>query len=497
MKFIVNLEKSLQENAFLKAFHINNVDYTYANLSAEVNKIRLGIRTKIPVENKLIGLVTNDDLQTYASIIALWLEGKAYVPVNPIYPIERNLGILEAVETCYVLDSSESSVYSIYHKVIHTSKLKKTVKKEPRVEVDKNDIAYILFTSGSTGKPKGVPINFGNLDALVDALDAEEEFQLEKTDKCLQMFELSFDFSVVAYLPPLLAGAALFTIPKDQIKYFYIYKLMVTKKLTVLTMVPSIIHYLRPYIHEISAQWVKYCSFGGGKLMKDVAAEWSSCIPNAKIFNYYGPTEFTVYSGYYPYKYNTQTKNHNGIIGIGKPQKGVTYIVVDEENKIVESGVTGELCLAGEQITEGYWKNSKLNSKAFCNKKINGETKRFYKTGDLCFVDDDGDYMYVGRLDFQVKIGGYRVELGEIECIAKETLTRTDLVALDFTNKYGNKEIAMVVISDPVDTDGLVANLKVALPTYMIPTKFLFLKEFPHSVNGKIDRKELRRIIEK
>ncbi len=492
MKFVKKLQESIEKHKEHNALCINNVFYTYHDFAAKISDIRAAIANTVEDTEKLIGLVTNDDLETYASIIALWLEGKAYVPVNPLTPLERNLQIFELTETKYVIDSSENSLYD-HHKVISSKTVSQAkIDLEPK-EFSGDQIAYILFTSGTTGLPKGVPITFDNVNALVNAIDAEPEFNLVPSDRCLQMFELTFDFSVVTYLFPFLAGSCIYTIPKNVIKYFYIFKLIKEQKLTVLTMVPSIINYLRPYFPEINAPDVRYCSFGGGALHSDIAKEWSDCLPNCKIFNYYGPTEFTVYSGFYPYHKETATKSHNGIIAIGTPQKDTSYLLVDENNNEVPIGVTGELCLGGPQITPGYWKNEEKNAVSFFTKEENGEKIRYYKTGDLCIKDEVGDFLYVARADFQVKIRGYRVELAEVEFHAKaKSPKKVNMVALDITNNLGNAELGLAIENEPFDTEEMFEYMKTKMPDYMIPGHIRFVKEFPHSINGKVNRKELK-----
>ena len=492
MRFIKNIQKSIETLRQHPALCIQNNYFTYQDFETQIKKIRQAIINTTDASNKLIGLITNDDLQTYASIIALWLEGKAYVPVNPETPLDRNIQIFELTNISIVLDSSKTSIYKEFQ-VINTSNLTEQHPNLTPSNCNGQDLAYILFTSGSTGVPKGVPITFNNVQALVDAIDAEPTFNLMHTDKCLQMFELTFDFSVVTYLFPILSGPCMYTIPKGAIKYFYIFKLIKEKKLTVLTMVPSIINYLRPYFKEINEPSVRYCSFGGGALHADIAKEWSNCLPNGKIFNYYGPTEFTVYSGFYPYHKDTHTKAYNGIIAIGTPQKDTIYSVVDENNKQVEVGEIGELCLSGPQITPGYWQNEERNRLSFFIREEQGIPIRYYKTGDLCIKDKDGDYLYVGRADFQVKIRGYRVELAEIEFHARTiNPLKVNVVALDVYNSLGNAEIALAIESEPYDTTNMIAYMKQKLPSYMIPMHLKFFKEFPHSINGKIDRKILR-----
>ncbi|MCF7560803.1 AMP-binding protein [Sabulilitoribacter multivorans] len=493
MKFIKNIQNSIEYNSEHNVLCVNNVFYSYNDFATEIKKIRYAIANTIESTEKLIGLVTNDDIQTYASIIALWLEGKAYVPVNPEVPLDRNLQVFNSTQTQYVIDSSKESVYN-NHIVISPLNLTESYPDLNPKKIEGEDLAYILFTSGTTGQPKGVPITFNNVQALVNAIDEEPTFNLNNTDRCLQMFELTFDFSVVTYLFPILAGSCMYTIPKGVIKYFYIFKLIKEKELTVLTMVPSIINYLRPYFHEINEESVRYCSFGGGALHTDIAKEWSNCLPNCKIFNYYGPTEFTVYSGFYPYHKETHTKSYNGIIAIGKPQKDTLYLVVDDSNKEVPIGATGELCLGGPQITPGYWKNEERNKLSFFSREENGEQIRYYKTGDLCIKDEEGDFLYVGRADFQVKIRGYRVELSEIEYHAKaKSEKKVNMVAVDIYNKLGNAEIGLAIESNPFDTTQIFEYMKSKMPNYMIPMHVEFIEVFPHSINGKIDRKALKK----
>lgn len=476
------------------ALCIKKKTYSYGDLSQQISNIRQLISTHIPSSQKNIGIVTNDDVQTYATIFALWLEGKAYVPITPSTPVERNSFILDEVNSDFIMSSTKTEGYDSKYKVLVTSDIQAAEINLKPVESSENDLAYILFTSGSTGSPKGVPITFKNLNSLFLALDADPRHQISSNDRCLQMFELNFDFSLVTFLYPLLRGACIYTIPKDQIKYFYIYKLILEEKLTYLVMVPSVIHYLRPYFSEIKELEVRYCCFGAAPLDADIVLEWKQCIPNAKLFNSYGPTEYTVTTTYYSLVDNDTPKTRNGVVALGKPLKHVKAIVIDESENILASGSEGELCLAGAQLTSGYWGNLKKNKESFFVKEHNGEPLRFYKTGDLCIMDEESDIIFIGRKDFQVKIRGYRVELSEIEFYAKESLSKINVIAIDITNDLGNTEIALVIESETFDITNLENHLKSKLPDYMIPTQYEFVKEFPLNANGKIDRKVIKNI---
>ncbi len=500
MNFVNRLYNSFVLNSKSNAFCIDDTFYTYEELLNYIVRIRKIINRNIESNERIIGLVTNNDIETYAAIFSLWTEGKAYIPINPFTPKARNIDILKSTDVVSVLDSSKTPIRLASFNIIKTLSSYSSHDDAPfdAVPYCGNNIAYVLFTSGSTGAPKGVPICFKNLDTLIAELDIDEAYKLKPSDRCLQMYELTFDASLTALLPSLLVGACSYTVPSNAIKYFYIIKLLHRYELTVMKMVPSIIYYLRPYFSEIKAPSVRYSIFGGEKLYEDVVQEWIKCVPNSKVLNHYGPTEFTVCSGYYAYKFNKKNRSHNGVLSIGKPFKNVDYIIVDEENRELKDNQEGELCLSGNQLTQGYWNNNKLNEQAFfLHKTASGITKKFYKTGDICFRDKDGYYLYVGRKDFQLKIGGYRVELGEIEYHIKSHSSAKfkNLVVMGVKSQNNTNELVLVIESSKFDIDDLFSFLKENLVDYMIPRRTVFIDSFPYTKNGKLDRKEIRKMI--
>ena len=179
-------------------------------------------------------------------------------------------------------------------------------------------------------------------------------------------------------------------------------------------------------------------------------------------------------------------------MSIGKAMNGTFTIIINDNKEPVGAGEKGELCLGGVQLTPGYWKNEEKNMETFFQAMYNGVTERFYKTGDLCLADDEGDIMYLGRIDSQVKVQGFRVELSEIEFFAKEFLNKVNAVAIAFTNQLHNTEIGMVIESAAFDTRPLLEYMKTKMPGYMIPTQMRFTDLFPLNTNGKIDRKLLK-----
>lgn len=473
------------------AFCINGIYYSYGEFWILVSKIRTGLR-QLNLSDYKIGLVVNDDLETYASIFAIWMEGMGYVPLHPKYPIERNLDIVEQAELQKVLDSSHNTEYesSLVVKTFGCKSLELTTE---ILNTSDDALAYILFTSGSTGKPKGVQISFKNLDSFMSAF-LGTGFELDHTDKCLQCFDLTFDVSVQSFLVPLIHGASVYTIPHDQIKYSYVFGLLDDHELTFGVFTPSMIRLLKPYFDEIDLKKLRYCILTAEASPVDLVKEWAECIPNAQIFNFYGPTEATIYCVYYKIEKNKPIKEANGILAIGKPFKDLDTIILDENLQVVEKGNKGELYVSGNQITSGYWKNPERNEEAFVLLEYNGTSRKFYKTGDLCLVDEDNDILYFGRLDNQVKIQGFRIELGEIEFHSRAAILGKNAIAFIYQGPTGNNEIAVCLETNSLDKAKIMKTLKTKLPSYMVPTKICNLEKFPLNTSDKVDRNEVKRL---
>jgi D-alanine--poly(phosphoribitol) ligase subunit 1 len=472
------------------AFCINDVFYNYKQLGEYVSKIRFAINELNP-ENIHIGLVANDDIETYASIFALWLEGKAYIPLHPNQPLDRCEEIIKQIHINTVLDSSETTVF-LNQQVINTHNLSYNddFLANPAA-IDINSLAYVLFTSGSTGIPKGVTISRKNVGAFMDSF-WDCGIAITEEDKCLQCFDLTFDVSVQCFLAPLTKGACVYTVPHDQIKYSYVYGLLEDQHLTFGAMAPSMIRYLKPYFEEINVPSMKYCILTGEASPVDLVHQWEKCIPNAELYNFYGPTEVTIYCTYYKIYGGAEIKTLNGMLSIGEPMKNVKAIVVDEDYNILLKGEKGELCVCGDQVSDGYWNSPEKNAQAFFEKRYEGSIQRFYHTGDLCYFDNEDSLMLYGRLDSQAKIQGYRVELGEVEYHAREYLEGNNAAVITFTNSIGNTELALFIEGEKVNTALLINYMKTKIPLYMIPTKILVEREFPLNSNSKVDKRKLK-----
>ena len=482
------IQKLLEGKAGNKAFCIQDQYYTFGQLSTRIQTIREKLAH---TDEQYIGLIASDALDTYAAILAIWMEGKCYVPLHPLQPEARIRDIIHQVGIKTILNPAVSGTTLTLPAVLTPDLPDVRGKIRPMVPPDDQQPAYILFTSGSTGHPKGVPVTFRNVAAFIDAYE-DMGIRLKEEDRCLQMFDLTFYLSVGSYLPALLHGACLYTVPPGSVKYQEVFRLMDTYHLTMTLMVPSVIHYLRPYLDEIEEPGVHHCLFCGEALSTDDAVQWQKAVPNARIWNVYGPTENTIFCTCYKMNAGSISQK-NGIMSIGTAMKGTGTAVIGEDHQFLKCGEEGELCLSGLQLTPGYWQDEVNNRKAF----FTHEGVRWYKTGDLCIEDDSHNLLYCGRKDSQIKIQGFRVELSEIESIARHFYKEEEnVVAVPVTDDSGSKSIILVVEGEEKGTkDALARYLSQYLPAYMIPRQIMFLSRFPQNANNKIDRRKISEMI--
>jgi D-alanine--poly(phosphoribitol) ligase subunit 1 len=491
------LIESFEKNGSNNALCINNTFYTYHELWEKVLIIQNHI-SKHLTNVDILGLVTNNDFETYASILAIWFAGKGYVPLNPKFPLNRNQEIIDKAELKYIISSQKYSKSDNLNNLtgvsyLHTSDFEIASNNRSDFTIDNDGIAYILFTSGSTGSPKGVPITFNNWESFLASYD-DLGLHLHHTDRCLQMFDLTFDVSVASYIIPLLSGACVYTVDNEGIKYLKIVKILKKHRITFAVIVPSILSFLKEYLDDLRLDDITTTIFTAEASYHDLIEKWSACVPNSKIVNLYGPTEATIWC--LSYFWDKEVDPYNGMIPIGNSFTAIETILVNKEDAIVEEqNEMGELCIFGGQITSGYWKDDAKNEQAFVNIEVNGKTKRFYRTGDLSYRTKSGIYMYCGRKDYQVQIQGFRVELNEIEFKVKNKFEISNVVVLPHTNENGTTEITLFVETNEYTNSVILTFLKEVLPFYMIPNAIVILDKFPLNQSDKIDRVKLKSMI--
>jgi len=483
---VANFLKSVSLFPEKNALFINSSFYTYKQFFNLVVQVYNQL-PKDKIYDK-IGVYCNDTVYDYAAIMAVNLYGAAYVPLNPKFPVEKNRTIVKQSDVNLILVAVElNNDISKDVQVIHINEKSNDIQSIKGLDEFRKLIqpfAYILFTSGSTGEPKGVPVSFENCNTFFDFFYKYYSFTSE--DRFLQVYELTFDVSVFSFFMPLQVGACCYVVPNNSIKFMKTAEMLLAHSITVVSMVPSTLWYLKKYFSEIQLPFLKYSFFSGDVLNFTIAMEWKSCLPNAQIHNFYGPTETTIVCTHYVFdKEITKEESMNDIVPIGKPFSGMEYVIIDELNNEVEKG---ELCFFGKQVISGYLNNT--NAEKFIS--INGKT--YYKTGDRACVNANGDLLFEGRIDSQVKINGYRVELGEVEyCLEKIVMSKC--VVNVKRNADGLNELVAFVSSNTFSEKEIKQKLSLLLPEYMIPAKIIFVESLPLTINGKVDKTKLLELI--
>lgn len=457
------------------ALYCNGIYYTYKELYGAAFGVKCYLEDN---EIRKIGIFTDNNFHTYAAILGTVLANKTFVPLNHKFPKDRLLSIKKSVnlKLAFCCSKSVSKLSEIGLRPVNVEEIEKdkdwVIKK-----YDSSLEVYVLFTSGSTGEPKGIPIKYKNLNALLQ--NVFTSLPMKGEDKVLQTFELSFDVSIALTFMTWFKGATLYLAPLDGIIAVNAFKTILDNKLNWVCMAPSAITYLKKLklLRDYPLPFVTSTIFTGEALPISFAHDWKECAMNSSIFNAYGPTENTVWS--FVHEVGDRTITQNGLVPIGKPISGFDYNI----NKGLDE--IGELIVTGDQVFGGYVNNESKSKDVLI--KIKNEI--YYCTGDSVKEQSNGDIMYLNRLDNQVQINGYRVELGEVEYKINFLLNIHNSVA--FVKENNNQLVAVIERKQELNREEK-RELITLLPFYMQPKKFFYLEHFPLNSNSKIDRKAVK-----
>ena len=495
---LTKIKTVFTQHAAKLAFCIGKQSYSYAEWLRYVSGIRKMLSETRP-SSHFVGLAAYDDIETYAAILALWAEGYAFVPLSPQSPAGRNAGVLQQVDSTCILSSRGANDQLVNNpEMLWLSTADLQAEGEPPnfSKLDADQILCMLFTSGSTGAPKGVPYTCKNITTTLDAFFALG-YDLNSEDRFLQMFELTFDMSMLSYLPAWCIGASVHTVNSEGIKYLNAFKVMQEQAVSFAAMVPSTVQLLQPYFLQIKLPAIRYCLLGGEPFYTDLAEAWMDCLPNAQVVNISGPCETTMACmGYNLDRTFPNNKSHKNILAFGSPWKNTTVLLLKANGETAQTGEEGELCFGGDHVMQGYWQMPEKNASLFFERSIDGKMIQFYRSGDMAFQDEEGTFYSCGRKDIQYKIQGYKVELGDIEQHARHFMQKGNAVAHVSRNEKELLEIHLFIDQPNTDIAALSAYLQKELPIYIQPRSIRKLKQLPLTISGKADRGQLARIFE-
>lgn len=476
---------------------------SYRELLQLVSNIRQAIATfeEQHYKQAFIGVVTGPEPLHYAALLAILLNESAYVPLSPGNPPQRTQQILEDTELRLVLSTEEFPALNEAAQgmeqppqLLNIRQLDSAPLLTTPPDTQPNDIAYVLFTSGSTGRPKGVPIYHRNLSAFLETVLEHSGYDFQPSDRFLQMFQLTFDLSVFSYLVPLCCGASFYTVPQDKMVALGCYEVLEDHAITVALMVPSVLAHLQRYFSEIDLPALRLSLFCGEALPQNLTEGWGTCVPNAQIENVYGPTEATIFCLRYVWQPEEAARQAvHGVVPIGHPIAGMQARIANDALELLPPGEVGELLLIGNQVTNHYWQNTPKTKAAFVFLDTPEGRVFAYRTGDLAEINQQGNFIFHGRKDNQVKIEGYRVELGEVEHHARQALGHGQVAVLPETLPSGNTVLRLFYEGEPQQETHLLQQLSQRLPSYMQPKTATPLESLPLNSSGKIDRPALMR----
>lgn len=486
------------------ALSLRDKVWSYTELLAAAEKVAAALSERgLNSKGQLFAIVAAKTFSSFAAILGVLGCRSAYMPLNIRWPPSKIEDVISHVGVKAILfDHSLSgslepllSKYSIAsvdcdfgdRNTLRLASLTLAGAPPGPPEKQSTSLAYLMFTSGSTGLPKGVPVTNSNASACIES--ASEELILTAEDRCAQMANLAFDVSVGEMFLCWKAGACLCVPTNSELlnPYSFIRK----KRLTIWSSVPSVVRALKrmDLLQKESFPDLRLSMFCGEALPVGLAELWHRAAPTSAIANLYGPTEASIFSTCCIWD---GTKLPNGTVPIGTPLKSV---LCRTETVVHASSGSQELLLSGPQLVSGYWNSPIETRKAFV---VRDDDRIWYRTGDLVGHDPRHGFVFLGRMDSQVKCSGNRVDTAEVANIVAELTCSELAVVVPVLDSDGLCE-CLVAFCDSLPSEERDIKIECAkqLPDYSLPRRILRLVQFPLSPNGKIDRVALAEMAKK
>jgi amino acid adenylation domain-containing protein len=483
---------------------------SYSELNAESDRVAQRLRADGDCYGRPVGLCARSGITLLSSILGIFKAGAAYLPFDPRYPVARYTAMLRQSRVGTILVAEEflpvmqMAVVELppeqRPQLLQLPAVLQKINDLPaeKIDIARDALAYVIFTSGSTGTPKGAMVPqaamLNHLWAKIRMLD------LVSKDRVLQSAPIGFDVSVWQMLAPLLAGATvLFPAAEIAADPTLLFSYIEQNAVTVAQVVPS---FLRSFLDAVEGglvaplgfQRLRVLALVGEALPPELTRRWFNRWPHVSLVNGYGPTECADEASRQPLQ---SPPADNAIrVSIGKPIDNARLYVLDRHGGLLPIGAAGELCIGGAGVGAGYLNDITRTEASFKPDPYNEVDvgARMYRTGDRGRLCSDGTFEFLGRLDFQVKIRGQRVELGEIESQLGSLEAVRQAAVHPWQTERGERLAAYVIPRDPLQppsAEQLRAHLAAVLPGYMVPDQFIILRAMPLNANGKIDRRAL------
>lgn len=480
-------EEACNSSPSKTAIICNGEKLTFDELNKKANQLANHLLKNNVSQNDLVGFMTTRSLEMAIGLLAILKIGAAYVPIDPSFPEERVLYIIEnsKATTLLVDNTTFNNVENTYKINISLDNNFYNIENSTNLNTNilPDSLMYLIYTSGSTGKPKGVMLTHKNVHNFLNGINNIIDFK--NYNNILSLTTISFDIFVLELWGGLINGLTVIIATENEQKNSQLLnKLCIENHVEMLQTTPSRMSF---FIKDTkNLEFLKNISVVmlGGEGLPPKLVENIFENSNTKLYNMYGPTETTVWS---TIQEITSTKN----ISIGKPISNTTCYVLNDTLNLLPPYTPGLLYIGGDGVSKGYFNKPELTLEKFITSPFI-RNELIYNTGDLAYYDENGNLYHLGRNDFQIKLRGYRIELGEIENKIlsfpgiKETCVIADknyLICYYTTHE-----------SSKVKESNLTTFLLSNLPDYMVPSEYIKLEEMPLTPNGKLDRKNLPKI---
>jgi len=468
---------------------------TYRELEYRANRLAQALIARGVEPGRYVGICLGRGLHLVTAMLAVVKTGAAYVPLDPSYPAERLSLMLTEVEADLVITETRWERTLDYPKMVLDGTDKdewdQAVSERPARRTSAEAHCYTIFTSGSTGRPKGVVLTHR---AVVNTLEwVNREFEVGPWDRLLFVTSPCFDLSVYDVFGVLGAGGTVVVATEEALSEpGALANLLVEAKITVWDSAPVALQRLTPFIAERGGTDLRLCMLSGDWIPLCLPDAVRDAFPRARIMSLGGATEAAIWSNWFPVG---KVEDRWVSVPYGKPIQNARYHVLDRRMQPVPVGVPGELYIGGTCLASGYHGRAQLTAERFVRDPFRPEeNERLYKTGDLARYFEDGNLEFLGRSDFQVKIRGFRIEMGEVEAVISHLSEVRVAVCAACSDVSGQKSLVAYVVpmrGVELEEETIKSHVAAKLPSFMVPSRVVFLNSLPTTSNGKLDRAAL------